>query len=132
MFRRGVTGRNVVIDALPPLIREQIQANGASLRREIEISAPLTCDQERSISVPTLLVRGSDSPRFFRTIVDRLMQCLPNAQQLVLRDATHFLHWDAPDEFNAVVQRFLADHTHRAGAVASRRRVASRFPSTDN
>jgi pimeloyl-ACP methyl ester carboxylesterase len=125
-FVRGVTGRNVAIDALPPLIREQIRANGAALRREIEISEPFTCDQARAISVPTLLVRGSNSPRFFGTIVDRLMQCLPNVQQMVLRDATHFLHWDAPDEFNAGVQRFLADHTDRAGAVASGRRVGSR------
>jgi pimeloyl-ACP methyl ester carboxylesterase len=127
LFVRGVIGRDVVFDDLAPLIREQMRANGVALRAEIQISEPFTCQHARSISAPTLLVRGGNSPKFFGAIVDRLAQCLPDSEQLVLRSASHFLHWDMPDEFNAGVREFVARRGTRAEGSASRRlRAASR------
>jgi non-heme chloroperoxidase len=119
-FVSGVTGRQVLIDELPPMLQAQMRANGSALRGEIEVSEPFTCQDAQAISVPALLVRGSESPRFFGAIVDRLFECLPNAQQLVLRGASHFLHWEMPEEFSAGVREFLASQSPYREASAGR------------
>ena len=112
-FLRGVTGRPIVVDELPPMIRETVRANGEALRLELDVSDPFTCDDARRIAAPTLLIRGVQSPRFLGAILDQLARCLPNAEQLVLPGASHFLHWEKPDEFDAGVQAFLAKHNSR-------------------
>ena len=112
-FVRGITGRPIVIDELPAMIREQMRANGDALRFELDVSEPFRCEDARRISAPTLMVRGERSPRFLGGIMDQLARCLPNAEQLVLPGASHFLHWERPDEFNAGLQTFLARHSSR-------------------
>lgn len=118
-FVRGITGRNIVVDELPPLIREQMRANGDALRAELDVSDAFTCEDARGIVAPTLLVRGEQSPRFLGAIIDRLARCLPHAEQFVLRGASHFLHWERPDAFNAALQEFLAKHGSRGPAQRS-------------
>jgi pimeloyl-ACP methyl ester carboxylesterase len=112
-FVRGITGRDIVVDELPPTIREPMRANGDALRAELDVSDRFTCEDARRISAPTLLVRGEQSPRFLGAITDRLSHCLPNTEQLVQPGTSHFLHWERPDEFNAGVQAFLARHSSR-------------------
>lgn len=110
-FVRGITGRQIVMAELPPIIRESMQANGDALRAELEVSDSFTCEDARHIAVPTLLVRGEQSPKFLGAIMDELARCLQNAEQLILPGASHFLHWERPDEFNAAVQAFLGKHS---------------------
>lgn len=113
-FVRGITGRTIMVDALPPMIRESMRANADALRLELDVSDPFTCIEARRISAPTLLVRGDQSPRWLQAIVDTLGHCLPNAEVVVLHGASHFLHWERPDEFNDALRGFLGRHTSHA------------------
>lgn len=126
-FLRGITGRHINIDELPRAIREPIRANGLALKAELDVSDPFTCLDARRISAPTLLVRGEQSPAFLGAIIDRLARCLPNTDQLVLRGASHFLHWEAPQEFNEAQDAFLA--RKKSANADARRPAISAFSS---
>lgn len=124
-FVRGITGRPIVVDELPSMIRESMWTNGEALRAELDVSDPFTCDDARRIVAPTLLIQGDESPGFLGAIMDRLARCLPNAEQVVLPGASHFLHWESPDEFTASVQAFLTKHS--AGHQAEQRGQSQRM-----
>ena len=118
-FVRGVTGRPVVINELPEMMREPMLANADALQLELDISDRFTCADARQISAPALLIRGDQSPQWLQAIVDLLGGCLPNAERLVLHGASHFLHWERPDEFNDALRGFLGRHTLRAAQARS-------------
>lgn len=119
-FVRGITGRSIILDELPSMIGEPMRANAGALRLELDVSDPFTCADARRITAPVLLVRGDQSPRWLQSIVEVLGRCLPNAEELVLRGASHFLHWERPDEFNDALAGFLARHGARDQARAMR------------
>jgi pimeloyl-ACP methyl ester carboxylesterase len=75
--------------------------------------APMTDDELARIAMPTLVVAGDrDSIEPVETAV-RICRALPRGELLVLPGAGHFAHRDRPEEFNAVVERFLARHLPR-------------------
>jgi len=68
-----------------------------------------------------LIVTGADSitywatPRtqlknqtsLFRSVLEKRAKIFRNAQHRVISDAGHMLHYDQPDETNAIVREFL-------------------------
>ena len=63
-------------------------------------------DRARALDVPTLIVDGLDDLRP-RSAVDSLASALPNATRVRLADAGHFPWLDKPEEFEAVLRRFV-------------------------
>jgi len=63
-----------------------------------------------TISVPTLVVAGSDDRTAPPAIMERMAQKIPGAEYVVLEGCGHLGPMDQPDAFNAVLERFLKAH----------------------
>ena len=67
-------------------------------------------EQAATITQPALTVLGSKSAPIFAESHDLLTQWLPNAEQFVLKGATHMLQWKDPSGIAAGLIAFLARH----------------------
>lgn len=68
---------------------------------------PLDKEAIRQVACPVLLISAAQSPAIFRLMIEELQQLLPNAQRVVIPDASHNMHEDNPLVFNREVLRFL-------------------------
>jgi 3-oxoadipate enol-lactonase len=66
------------------------------------------------IAVPTLLVYGSDDRLTPPAIGSDMASRIPGAKMVVVEDAGHLPNIEKPDEFNAILRAFLAEHRDRA------------------
>lgn len=69
---------------------------------------PVSEEQVRKITIPTLLVGSEHGPAAFQKILDRLEELMPNAHRVTIPNASHIMHEDNPPEFNENVLEFLA------------------------
>lgn len=60
-----------------------------------------------TISVPTLLVAGSDDRTAPPAVMERMAQKIPGAEYVLLEGCGHLGPMDQPDAFNRVVETFL-------------------------
>ena len=72
----------------------------------------VTCDQLKTITAPTLLVRGERTPRIFARTNVVAEACIPDSRQVVIANASHAVSYDNPSAFNRVVLEFVS----RAGS----------------
>lgn len=69
---------------------------------------PYIWDQLSKADVPTLIVRGSESTYLGPTVLQRMLDIMPNATAVTIDGATHSVPQTRPDEFWLVVREFLA------------------------
>jgi pimeloyl-ACP methyl ester carboxylesterase len=62
-----------------------------------------------ALQVPTLVVRGAESPLFPLENAHRMAELNPRVRVLDVPEAGHFVHIDQPDVFFDAVQEFLAE-----------------------
>ncbi len=70
--------------------------------------APLDDARLRALCMPTLLLRGQNSPQLFHRLIDRLARLVPHARSESIAGASHIVHEDKPDAWLAAVLPFLA------------------------
>jgi pimeloyl-ACP methyl ester carboxylesterase len=63
-----------------------------------------------AISVPTLLVAGSDDRTAPPQVMAKMAKEIPSAEFVVLKGCGHLGPMDQPEEFNAVLESFLRRH----------------------
>jgi len=68
---------------------------------------PLDAAALRGIRHPTLLLHAQESPPLFRLLVDRLEELIPNTERTSIPRASHIMHEDNPEVFNAAVLSFI-------------------------
>lgn len=73
---------------------------------EIE-KLPVRLGRYRELRMPTLLITGSESPKFLREIIDALGGVLPDSQLLVLQGHGHNAHVTAPELLADGIAEFL-------------------------
>ena len=61
----------------------------------------------RSITVPTLLLRGEDSHVLDREVAERMVAALPDGRLVEIPGAVHTLHEDNPEAVLAALEEFL-------------------------
>jgi pimeloyl-ACP methyl ester carboxylesterase len=71
---------------------------------------PLTCEQLGAITAPTLAIGAEYGLPYSRRIVERVAECIPCSRLVVLPSVTHFMSYQAPEVFNALLFDFLAQH----------------------
>jgi non-heme chloroperoxidase len=79
-------------DQLPEEDKQYLMDNAKSLEGELESAQPssFTIDDVKQITtIPTLLVRGELSPKYFLRISDILSDNLPNTEQIVIPNLSH-------------------------------------------
>lgn len=64
-------------------------------------------DQYRSLTMPTLVMRGERSTDLSRPVYERMLQELPSAKGAEIADAGHWIHFDQPQAFVAELRKFL-------------------------
>lgn len=112
LFVEGVSGSKGAFDHAPEAARQRMLDNARELAAET--ASPgyftgVTPEQVAQIHLPTLLLKGENSPKMFHLIVDRLVECLPGARQVTVPNASHAIASSNPQAYNQVVMDFLED-----------------------
>jgi len=110
-FGRGVLGAR--FDSISEVTKQRIWENRSNARAQLLGAGfpPLADDDVRAVTKPTLLVVGSESPPLFRCIIDRLEELLPNAERVVIGDASHAMQEDRPVAWTQAMCAFLGRQT---------------------
>jgi non-heme chloroperoxidase len=113
IFLDGINGKEGFFYQLSSHTRTMIMENVKSLGWELaSISQHFTCKDAQRVAVPTLLVKGEQSPKFLHHIIDILAGCLPNNEQTTIPEESHELgRMEKPEVFNTSVLEFLSKHS---------------------
>ena len=69
-----------------------------------------SCDRLKGVSNPTLVLIGAETKSFFPVIAERVRECIPGAERVVLRGVNHDAPVKDPAAFSAAVSRFVSKH----------------------
>ncbi len=86
--------------------------NAKSLESELEstISTSYTMEDVKQITtIPTLLVKGELSPKYFLRIIDILSDNMPNSEEIVIPNVSHD-DFKSGNFFSSKVMEFIAKH----------------------
>jgi pimeloyl-ACP methyl ester carboxylesterase len=111
-FARGVLGSDA-FEGLSAERRAQAWDNVAVDKAQLlgQGFPPLSDEQVRGVTAPTLLLNGQQSPAFLRRLSDRLEELLPNVRRVEVPDASHIMHEDNPQVVNEAIAEFLSGTT---------------------
>jgi pimeloyl-ACP methyl ester carboxylesterase len=92
--------------------KEQARENLNALRAQVLGAGfpPLSDDDVRSVTAPTLLMTGKRSPAYLPRLTDRLQQLLPNVERVEIPAASHLMNEENPGAVNPAILGFLARH----------------------
>jgi pimeloyl-ACP methyl ester carboxylesterase len=99
-------------DQLPEEDKQYLMDNAKSLEGELESAQPSSFtieDVKQITTIPTLLVKGELSPKYFLRIIDILSDNMPNSEQIVIPNVSH----DSvkfSNIFSSKVMEFFARH----------------------
>jgi non-heme chloroperoxidase len=101
-------------ERLPEATRRRMMDNVRllALPEEIRNDTQSTFSREdaRSITVPTLLLRGDSSPKQFLLADEELAKNLPGAKRGLIPNAAHVLHSMNPQVYSDAVLSFISRH----------------------
>jgi 3-oxoadipate enol-lactonase len=120
----GKTMADIAAKLMPAMRGEQSDAGGLAHAERIMSRVPpgtyrkavamLTTFDRREqlprISVPTLVVAGSDDKVAPAAVMERMAAKIPGAEHVVLKGCGHLGPMDQPNEFNAALLAFLQRH----------------------
>jgi hypothetical protein len=89
-----------------------IMQNVKSLTEELaSIAQHFRCEDAQRVKVPTLLVKGEQSPKLLYHTTDVLANCLPNNEQTIIPVESHELgRIEKPEVFSTNVLEFLSKY----------------------
>jgi pimeloyl-ACP methyl ester carboxylesterase len=95
-------------DRLSSVVQRILLSNASTLAAMLsDRSGALSVSVAGSISCPTLLMAGSNSPPIFGRVLDALQAYLPQAKRHSVANADHFLTWDHTEAVNAALLEWL-------------------------
>jgi len=98
-------------DALQRAIRASSEIHVESYIKTVRASAAYNrVDTLGDIAVPTLLVFGAEDPLTPPTVGEYMQEKIAGSELVVIPDAGHLTNLERPDDFNAVVLKFLRTH----------------------
>jgi non-heme chloroperoxidase len=100
-------------DQLPEEDKQYLMDNAKSLEGELESAQPssfTTEDVKQITTIPTLLVKGELSPKYFLRIIDILSDNMPNSEQVVIPNVSHD-NVKFSNIFSSKVMQFFARHS---------------------
>jgi 3-oxoadipate enol-lactonase len=123
-LEEGKTMADIAAKLMPAMRGEHSDASGLALAERIMSRVPpetyrkavglLTTFDRREqlarISVPTLVLAGSDDNVAPASVMERMAAKIPGAEHVVLKGCGHLGPMDQPNEFNAALLAFLQRH----------------------
>jgi pimeloyl-ACP methyl ester carboxylesterase len=99
-------------NGMPEFYQNGIRQNAHTIKPMLASPPPpsFTCDDAKTIVVPTLLIQGELTHKFRKLVNAELQRCMPNATVVAVAGAAHPLEMINPKGFNEVVLQFLARH----------------------
>jgi pimeloyl-ACP methyl ester carboxylesterase len=110
-FARGVLG-DEAYDRLPEAVWAHMRANASTHVGQFIADGgfePIAEAEIRSVTAPSLIVTGANSPVFLRRMAALLRSLLPNSSSFEVPSASHVMHLENPTALNPVLLRFLAE-----------------------
>jgi pimeloyl-ACP methyl ester carboxylesterase len=112
-FIDRITGIENFFEQLPVQDKKFLIDNAKSLEGELESAQPssFTIEDVKQITttIPTLLVKGELSPKFFHRISDILSDNMPNTEQILIPDVSHD-NVKFTDIFSSKLMEFFERH----------------------
>ena len=107
----GIMNREGAFEQFSEPIRIMMKDNARTVA-ELDTRLPLfTREDARRIVASTLLMNGTNSPKFFHTIVDELAKAIPKSKVIRISGSAHFPHIENSSEFNAQLLEFLQKYS---------------------
>jgi pimeloyl-ACP methyl ester carboxylesterase len=100
---------------LPEARKQQMRENVNTLRAMLLGAGfpPLSEEEVRGVSVPTLLITGEQSPAGAILLTDRLEELLPVVERVEISAASHLMHEENASAVNEAIVGFLRRHSDR-------------------
>lgn len=97
---------------MPEFYQNGIRQNASTIKPMLASPPPpsFTCDDAKTISMPTLLIEGELTQKYRKMVNAELRRCMPNATVVTVAGAAHPLEMINPKGFNEAVLQFLAQH----------------------
>jgi pimeloyl-ACP methyl ester carboxylesterase len=109
----GIMDMKNYFEKLPEEGKQFLMDNAKSLENELEstMSTSFTVEDVKQIktTIPTLLVKGELSPKYFLRITDILSDNMPNSEQIVIPNVSHD-DFKSGNFFSSKVMQFFARH----------------------
>ena len=112
--RMWVVGPGRKVDQVDPLVRQRIydmqyHAFTVPIPDEVENIplVPPAITRLSEIQIPTLLMVGEYDIQDKHELIKQLAEEIPQAQEIVIRDAAHIVNMEQPEEFSRIVLGFL-------------------------
>jgi pimeloyl-ACP methyl ester carboxylesterase len=97
----------------PKLLQRKVMSGSRDWAAQTMSTVPfadLARDAVRAISAPSLLLSGANTIPLHALVDDELERLLPNAERVVIPDATHDLWADQPELCRSAALEFLSKH----------------------
>ena len=106
-FYDGIRETPGAFEKLSTSIHDMMLDNGLTVG-ELETEFPIFATSDaRTMKLPTLVVKGANSPKWLQAIVDSLSKKIPNCSAAQISGSGHLPHVENPSELNAKVLEFL-------------------------
>ena len=106
---------NNFFEQLPEEGKQSLMDNAETIESELQsaISTSFTIEDIKRIrtTIPTLLVKGELSPKYFLRIIDILSENMPNSEQIVIPNVSHD-DFKSGNFFSSKVMEFFAWHDY--------------------
>jgi pimeloyl-ACP methyl ester carboxylesterase len=119
-FACGLLGKETY-ERLPPERKQQAFENVRAVRAQVLGAGfpPMSEDDVRGVTAPTLLMTGERSPPYLPRLTDRLQELLPNAERVEIAGASHLMNEENPSAVNDAILGFLSAARIRQAALAT-------------
>ncbi|HML02676.1 MAG TPA: alpha/beta hydrolase [Candidatus Bathyarchaeia archaeon] len=104
----GLQQNQNAFDQLPEQAKRMMLDNKETIRELTAKLPAFTTKEAKTISTPTLLVKGQVCPKALCTMVDLLSRSMPNSKVTTINSSAHFPHFENPAEFNSEINLFLS------------------------
>jgi pimeloyl-ACP methyl ester carboxylesterase len=112
-FMDTIMNRENFFEKIPEEVKEYLMDNAKSLESELESAMSTsftTQDVKKITTIPTLLVKGELSPKYFLRILDILSENMPNnTEKIVIPNVSHD-DFKSGNFFSSKVIQFFASH----------------------
>ena len=112
-FFDGIRGEGGAFGRLSNLQRADLLRFGPELGRELASDfdlymPPISLEEMKALTVPTLLLSGEKSPRLFHIITDMVHAAVPGSEMRTIPSADHSIHTSAPAAYSEAVWEFIS------------------------
>jgi pimeloyl-ACP methyl ester carboxylesterase len=107
----GLQQRQNAFDQFPEQVKSMLLDNKETIRELTTKLPPFTSEEARTVSAPTLLIRGDSCPKALCAIIELLAKSMRKSQSTTVSNCAHFPHFENPEEFNSKINEFLSKQT---------------------